>query len=92
MVQGTGKTRLAQVALETAFGTDYARMLAVGDGEEARKQITATLKDLPRGVLLDNVDKMLDSAPLAKVLRARPSIRPSAGRSCAASAMAGRTS
>ena len=67
-VQGTGKSRLAAVVMETAFGNDYARMMAVTEGDESRKQITATLKDLPRGVLLDNVGTIIDSSALAKVL------------------------
>lgn len=66
--EGTGKTLLASAIAHVATGHD-AEILAEGkDDEEWRKRLSAILASCPTFVLLDNLNRMLDSGALAAVL------------------------
>jgi hypothetical protein len=66
--QGTGKTLLVKVVSLVATGREPAVMTSADDEEEWRKRITATLREGPAIVLIDNVEKPLRSAHLAGAL------------------------
>jgi hypothetical protein len=69
--EGTGKTLLANAIALVPTGRDLEAMAEGRDDEERRKRITATLKEGPTFVLLDNLSRVLDSGALASVLTAR---------------------
>ena len=66
--EGTGKTLLADVAHVLATGRSVDPTTLPGREEEVRKKITAMLLSGPPLILLDNVDRTVDSASLASVL------------------------
>jgi hypothetical protein len=68
---GTGKGLLTDVIGIVATGREGAVMSAPKDEEEWRKRITATLLEGTSVVIIDNVERELDSAALASVLTAR---------------------
>lgn len=66
--EGTGKTLLADVAHVLATGRSVDPTTLPSREEEVRKKLTAILLAGPPVVLLDNIDRTLDSASLAAVL------------------------
>jgi hypothetical protein len=68
---GTGKGLLSEVIGLIATGRDSAMMSAPREEEEWRKRITATLLTGASVIIIDNVERELDSAALASVLTAR---------------------
>lgn len=68
---GTGKGLLTEVIGLIATGRDSAMMSAPREEEEWRKRITATLLTGASVIIIDNVERELDSAALASVLTAR---------------------
>jgi putative DNA primase/helicase len=70
-VEGTGKTLLATVITLVSTGREPEGTTEAGNDDEWRKRITALLREGPMFVLLDNLNRELDSAALASVLTAR---------------------
>jgi hypothetical protein len=70
-VEGTGKTLLASCISEVSTGRPIEAIAEAGDDEEWRKRITAVLIEGPTLVLLDNLNRVLDSGALAAVLTSR---------------------
>jgi len=70
-VEGTGKTLLAIVIAIVATGLEPAAIAEGTCDEEWRKRITAVLIEGPAFVLLDNLNRLLDSGALAAVLTSR---------------------
>ncbi len=66
--EGTGKTLLADVVHLVATGHPVDPTTLPAREEETRKKLTALLMGAPTMVLLDNVDRSLDSAALASAL------------------------
>ena len=71
-VAGTGKTLLALALMTPALGKELEPMTADCEEPEMRKRITASLRDSPTAVLLDNLGqgRRLESSSLASVLTA----------------------
>jgi putative DNA primase/helicase len=70
-VEGTGKTLLASCLSEVCTGRPVEALAEASDDEEWRKRITAVLIEGPTIVLLDNLNRILDSGALASVLTSR---------------------
>lgn len=70
-VEGTGKTLLATVIGLVATGREPEAMAEASSDEEWRKRITAVLAEGPTFVLLDNLNRTLDSGALASALTCR---------------------
>jgi hypothetical protein len=68
--QGTGATLLAQVICYPALGRSVSVMTQGRDEDEWRKRITATLKDSPAAVVLDNLNGEIQSPALSAALTA----------------------
>lgn len=66
--EGVGKTKLARALCFTATGQEPATMTQMRDDDEWRKRITTTLMSSPTMVLIDNLQRRLDSPTLASVL------------------------
>jgi hypothetical protein len=68
--EGTGKGLLVDVCTWPALGADPTLMPPAGSEAEWKKQITATLRTLPRVILIDNLDprRMLSSNTLSSAL------------------------
>jgi Uncharacterized conserved protein len=62
---GTGKSLLAEVLTVSATGQKPKVMSEGGNDDEWRKRITSALIDSPPGILIDNVNRMLDSGALS---------------------------
>ena len=68
---GTGKGLLADVLLCSSVGRDRMAVMAqASNGEEWRKRITASLRQAPEVILIDNITIRLDSGELASALTA----------------------
>jgi hypothetical protein len=70
-VEGTGKTLLATVIALVATGREPEAVAEADSAEEWRKRITALLSEAPTFILLDNLNRVLDSGALASVLTTR---------------------
>lgn len=70
-VEGTGKTLLASCLSEVSTGRPVEAIAEASDDEEWRKRLTAVLIEGPTIILLDNLNRLLDSGALASVLTAR---------------------
>jgi hypothetical protein len=70
-VEGTGKTLLATVIGLVATGREPEAMAEGFCDEEWRKRLTAVLAEGPTFVLLDNLNRPLDSGALASALTCR---------------------
>jgi hypothetical protein len=70
-VEGTGKTLLATVIALVSTGREPEAIAEADDDEEWRKRITALLSEAPVFILLDNLNRVLDSGALASVLTTR---------------------
>jgi hypothetical protein len=69
--EGTGKTLLASIITIPALGTSVEGTAEGDSNEEWRKRITAIMAEGKMFVLLDNLSRILDSAPLASVITQR---------------------
>lgn len=69
--EGTGKTLLLQTVTAPAFGRVVDPIQEVEGVEEWRKTLFAALLENPGLVFIDNVNKRLDSGPLAAAITAR---------------------
>jgi hypothetical protein len=69
--EGTGKTLLATVIALVSTGREIEAIAEASNDEEWRKRITAFLADGATVVLLDNLNRTLDSGALASVLTSR---------------------
>jgi hypothetical protein len=67
---GSGKGLLADVITTISTGAPPAPMAEAGDDDEWRKRITSTLLGAPSHVMLDNLNRTLDSGSLAAALTA----------------------
>ena len=67
---GTGKTLFAEIVSIIATGRPATLFSAPRDEDEARKQITAYLREGVGVIVIDNVRERLESAQLAKALTA----------------------
>lgn len=67
---GSGKGLLADVVLRPAVGKHIGIVTQAHDGDEFRKRITAQLRELQEVILIDNINKPLDSGELAAALTA----------------------
>jgi hypothetical protein len=65
---GTGASLLVSAAALIATGRHPAMMTEGKDEDEWRKRITATLRDSPTFVVIDNLRRTLDSAALSSVV------------------------
>lgn len=65
---GSGKTLLVDVASCAAIGGQVPRMTEGRDEDEWRKRITARLRTAPPIVLIDNLQRALDSPSLSAML------------------------
>jgi hypothetical protein len=70
-VEGTGKTLLAMIIGLVSTGREVESIAEAYCDEEWRKRITATLAEAPTFVLLDNLNRVLDTGALASVLTSR---------------------
>ncbi len=70
-VEGTGKTLLASAISEVTTGRPVEAVAEATDDEEWRKRLTAVLVEGPTLVLLDNINRILDTGALAAVLTTR---------------------
>jgi hypothetical protein len=70
-VEGTGKTLLASAIGLVATGRPPEAMAEGSCDEEWRKRLTALLAEAPTFVLLDNLNRALDSGALAAALTSR---------------------
>jgi hypothetical protein len=70
-VEGTGKTLLASCVSEVSTGRPVEAIAEAPDDEEWRKRLTVVLVEGPTIVLLDNLNRILDSGALASVLTSR---------------------
>ena len=67
---GTGATLMVDVIATVTTGASVNVMVEGRDDEEWRKRLTAKLREIPSLVLIDNLRRTLDSAPLAAALTA----------------------
>ena len=67
-VPGTGKSLLVQTLCSVVTGTPAATMTEASDTDEWRKRITSVLQTSPPVVLLDNINRKLNSDALASVI------------------------
>ena len=67
---GTGATLMVDAIATVATGASVNVMVEGRDDEEWRKRLTAKLREIPSLVLIDNLRRTLDSAPLAAALTA----------------------
>ena len=67
-VPGTGKSLLVQTLCSVVTGLDAATMTEAKDGDEWRKRITSVLQNSPPVVMLDNINRKLNSDALASVI------------------------
>jgi putative DNA primase/helicase len=67
-VEGTGKTLLASAISLVSTGRDAETIPEADSDEEWRKRLTAILIEAPRFILLDNLNRTLDSGALAAAL------------------------
>jgi hypothetical protein len=67
---GTGKSLLVELLTYQATGLEPRVMTEGGDDDEWRKRITSTLLTSPPTIMIDNVNRKLDSGALAAVLTA----------------------
>ena len=67
-VAGTGKTLLAQLLALPSIGQSKTVMTEGRDDDEWRKRLTATLKRVPRVILIYNLSRPLDSAAFSAAL------------------------
>jgi hypothetical protein len=67
---GSGKGLLADVLTAVSTGAPPAPMAEARDDDEWRKRITSTLLGAPSHVMLDNLNRTLDSGSLAAALTA----------------------
>jgi hypothetical protein len=70
-VEGTGKTLLTNLIGVVSTGREPAAMAEARDDEEWRKRITAKLLEAPTFILLDNLNRSVDTGALAGVLTSR---------------------
>ena len=70
-VPGTGKSLLVQTLCSVVTGVPAAAMTEANDSEEWRKRITSVLQTSPPVVLLDNINRKLNSDALASVITTR---------------------
>jgi hypothetical protein len=70
-VEGTGKTLLASCISEVSTGRPVEAIAEATEDDEWRKRLTAVLMEGPTIVLLDNLNRTLDSGALASVLTTR---------------------
>ena len=68
--QGTGKSKLANIASLISCGRDAAKMAEAQTEDEWRKRITSTLLEGRQFVLIDNMERRLDSSSLSMALTA----------------------
>jgi len=66
--RGTGGTLLAQTIALVGIGERYHNIHYGNGGDELRKVITATLRELPEFVVMDNVSSRISSPELASAL------------------------
>ena len=69
--EGTGKTLLAQVTTMVPCGRPADGMPECGSDEEWRKRLTSTLREAVPYIFLDNINRLLDSGPLASAITLR---------------------
>jgi hypothetical protein len=67
-MQGTGKGLLASVCLLPALNREPLVMIPTSNDEEMRKRIFSIVAGSPEAVVIDNIDKTINSAELATVL------------------------
>jgi hypothetical protein len=67
-VPGSGKNLLVTALLAAIAGESKAIMTEAGDDDEWRKKLTAALVSAPEAIVLDNLNRALDSASLASIL------------------------
>ena len=67
---GTGATLMVDAIAVVATGAGVSVMVEGRDDEEWRKRLTAKLRQIPAVVLIDNLRRRLDAAPLAAALTA----------------------
>ena len=67
---GTGATLMVDAIAIVTTGSSVNVMVEGRDDEEWRKRLTAKLREIPSLVLIDNLRRTLDSAPLAAALTA----------------------
>ena len=67
---GTGATLMVDAISIITTGSSVNVMVEGRDDEEWRKRLTAKLREIPSLVLIDNLRRTLDSAPLAAALTA----------------------
>ena len=67
---GTGATLMVDAIAIVTTGSSVNVMVEGRDDEEWRKRLTAKLREIPSLVLIDNLRRVLDSAPLAAALTA----------------------
>lgn len=65
---GSGKSLLADVIAIPATGRPAPTMAAANDDEEWRKRITSALLTSPTFILIDNIRRSIDSAPLVAAI------------------------
>jgi len=70
-VPGTGKSLLIQTLSSVVTGQELATMTETSDMDEWRKRITSILQTSPPTVLLDNINRKLNSDALASVITTR---------------------
>ena len=71
-VHGAGKGLLVDVVTSAAFGAPGAELASYSEQEdETRKHITASLRNSPGAVKIDNVKDRIDSSVLSSVLTAQ---------------------
>lgn len=67
-VVGTGKGKLVDALLIPSLGTKHHVISQPGDDDEWRKQLTASLREGPPVIKIDNVTKPVDSGVFANIL------------------------
>jgi putative DNA primase/helicase len=69
--EGTGEGLIVSCVTVVGTGREAEPMTEAGSDEEWRKRITATLADGPVFILLDNLNRILNTGALASVLTSR---------------------
>ncbi len=67
---GSGKTLLAEVLSLIATGREGALVSLPRDNDELRKQLTSTLREGSTVIVIDNINRRLDSGEFCKILTA----------------------